>query len=369
MTDHTRPEPSGDHPDRELIERHCTMLANRLRKRIRFLRRWARREQVTAWRLYDGDIPELPLAIDWYDGLLHIHVAHGRGGYRLVDDPDRWVDALVATTIAIASELLEPVDPATVIVKHRRRQRVEGRGDQYERRDEAAPIEKVVVEDGLRFFVELATRHDTGLFLDHRQTRHLVRQHAAGLRVLNLFAYTGAFTVYAAAGGARSTVSVDLSKNYLEWAQENLAENGFDSTLWTPPPDRPRGDSPSATHLLVRADVEAFLALAAARHWRYGLAIVDPPTFSTSKQAEATFDVQRDHVRLLKAVAERMEPLTGAIVFSSNRRRFELELRPADLPQGWRIEEITARTVPPDFRGQPHRAWLVAAPEAPLLTR
>jgi 23S rRNA (cytosine1962-C5)-methyltransferase len=196
-----------------------------------------------------------------------------------------------------------------------------------------------VGEGGHRFLVNLGDYLDTGLFLDHRQTRARVAAEARGRRLLNLFCYTGAFTVHAAGGGAASSVSVDLSNTYLDWAAENLARNRLDT----------------GRHVLERADVLAWLG--AYRGPRFDLVVVDPPTFSNSKKMTASFDVLRDHVALLAAVARVATP-DAVVWFSTNHRGFRLDPRAA----GGRVAvEETSRTVPPDFPySRPHRSWRLA---------
>jgi 23S rRNA G2069 N7-methylase RlmK/C1962 C5-methylase RlmI len=302
---------------------HAAMLANRVRKSAKHLRKWARREGVSCYRVYDRDIPELPLAIDWYDGRLHI--ALYRADHKPHTADPAWLEAMVAA----AAGALE-IERARAYLKTRERK---PGASQYEKQDDRGE-RFAVTESGLGFWINLGDYLDTGLFLDHRVTRSLVRAEAAGKRVLNLFCYTGSFTVYAAAGGARSTVSVDLSSTYLDWAADNLALN----ELGGPP------------HALVRADALAWLA-EPARHDepRYDLVVLDPPTFSTSKRMEGTLDVQRDHVALLDAVTRLTAP-GGAIYFSTNQRGFRLDT--AALAERADIEHLTARTLPPDFRNR-----------------
>lgn len=297
------------------------MLANRVRKNARHLARWARREGVTCWRVYDRDIPEIPLTVDRYEDALVIN------DYRAFDreDADAWLDDAVA---AISATL----EPAEVHVKRRERLAHHGAGQQYERQADRGAW-RVVREGGHRFRVNLSDYVDTGLFLDHRITRARVAAEPAHT-LLNLFGYTGAFSVYAAAAGMQTT-TVDLSNTYLEWAGENLALNGLAGEL-------------------VRADVREFLSDARRAGRRWDVIVVDPPTFSNSKRMDGTWDVQRDHAALLDDV---LAVCAGAVWFSTNRRRFTLELSDLSLA----VSDMTHATMPPDFRDpRVHHAYRIA---------
>jgi 23S rRNA G2069 N7-methylase RlmK/C1962 C5-methylase RlmI len=202
-----------------------------------------------------------------------------------------------------------------------------------------------VNEGGLQFIVNLSDYVDTGLFLDHRITRSMVRKEAAGTNFLNLFAYTGAFTVYAASGGATRTTTVDWTRSYLDWAKRNMAANGFDGP----------------EHRYLRSDARGFLRDPAANE-KYDLAFVDPPTFSNSKRTEEDWDIQRDHVELLSGVLERMVP-GGIVYFSTNFRRFKLDEAGLAVPE---IREISKHTVPEDFRNRRiHRCWRIVCSVTP----
>ena len=305
------------------------LFRSRLTKRAHHLRRWPTRQGITCYRLYDRDIPEIPLIVDRYEDCLHVAEYERPHSHTPAEHAD-WLDLMKRT----AAETLE-VTLANTFLKQRRRQRGES---QYERLgDEQRTC--LVREGGLRFEANLSDYLDTGLFLDHRITRGLVRDAAAGRRFLNLFAYTGSFTVYAAAGGATSTTTVDRSNTYLEWARRNMTLNQF----------------AGHEHCFVRDDAMHFLRTHPRRP-SYDLAVVDPPTFSNSKMAEDFFDIQRDHVELLNRLLELMTP-GGIVFFSSNFRRFKLA--DADL-RGATIREISRQTVPPDFRNtRIHRAWRI----------
>jgi 23S rRNA (cytosine1962-C5)-methyltransferase len=302
-------------------------LVNRVVKNQRHLTRWARREGLEAYRLYDRDMPEFPLAIDRYADWLHVQVFEQR---RPLGD-----EAVADIVQGLAGAL--DVDAGHVAVKQRRRQRGHS---QYERLVDAGPSFTVAERD-LRFEVNLVRYLDTGLFLDHRDTRALVRDAARDRDVLNLFAYTGSFTVYAAAGGARRTVTVDLSRTYQAWSRRNLALNRI-----------PQGNR----HHFVQEDTLAFLGRARHNGARFDLVVLDPPSFSNSKRMDASFDVQRDHFGLLRAALGVLAP-GGSLYFSNNRRGFRLDERIADAAD---VSEISDRTVPPDFaRYRPHRCWIL----------
>ncbi|NOY43739.1 MAG: bifunctional 23S rRNA (guanine(2069)-N(7))-methyltransferase RlmK/23S rRNA (guanine(2445)-N(2))-methyltransferase RlmL [Planctomycetes bacterium] len=307
--------------------RQAEEFANRLRKRARHLRRWPTKRGITCYRLYERDIPEVPLVVDRYEDALHI-AEFERPHERTAAEHADWLDHMVRT----AAKVLE-IPRKSVYLKHRTRQTGT---TQYERVNDEKSV-RHVHEDGLMFQVNLSDYLDTGLFLDHRITRKIVREAASGAKFLNLFAYTGSFTVYAAAGGAAKTTSVDLSSNYLDWAEENLRLNNF------------TGDQ----HRLVRRDAKVFLE-SLAKDEQFDLAVVDPPTFSNSKRLENDWDVQNDHHTLLNLLIPHMTP-GGVIFFSTNSRRFKLN--EASLA-GVDIHEISRQTVPEDFRNKRiHRCW------------
>lgn len=303
----------------------------RLAKRFKHLSKWARRQGFEAFRVYDRDIPEIPLAIDWYAGWLHA-AEYDRPHERTDIEHEVWLDRMVE---AAAAELGVP--PGRSFLKARRRQRGTS---QYEKVAERKAV-LTVREGDLAFEVNLSDYLDTGLFLDHRTTRSLIRGEASGKRMLNLFCYTGAFSVYAAAGGASETVSLDLSNTYLDWTRTNLARNGF---------------TDAGRHPTVRDEARAFLLHRARRgEPPFDLVVVDPPTFSRSAKSEVPWDVERDHVELLGLVADNLSP-GGTVYFSTNFRRFHLATEA--LEKRYAIREITNRTIPEDFRDRrPHRAW------------
>jgi 23S rRNA (cytosine1962-C5)-methyltransferase len=304
-----------------------TMLTNRLQKRMRHLRKWANRHDISCYRLYERDIPEFPLIVDWYDGEAVVWLYE-----RNSEDDNAWhEDALNQIQAALE------ITPRQIFVKTRAVQR--GLQQQYERFGEQGHI-RLVQEHGLTFEVNLSDYLDTGLFLDHRPTRVLVQTDAVRKRVLNLFAYTGSFTIYAAAGGAKATTTVDLSKNYCGWAVRNLKHNGIRE---------------SDQHRVIADDCFRFLA---ADNRSYDLIVCDPPTFSNSKRmTRGSFSVDRDHPELIQACLARLAR-GGTLIFSTNSRGFQLAEAP--LPRGFGAREITAQTIPEDFRNDKiHRCWRI----------
>lgn len=295
------------------------MLVNRLLKMDRHLLKWARREGVTCYRVYDADIPEFPLAIDRYEDCLH--VSEYRRKHSLF--PEEYRAWRAGCREAMAQALKVPHEK--IFFKERDHQKG---SQQYEKREDTGEFQ-VVQEGGLQFWVNLSDYLDTGLFLDHRPLRARVREQAEEKDVLNLFAYTGSFSVYAAAGGARSTTTIDLSNTYLDWARRNMELNGLAHE------DR---------HLFVRADVKAWLRQRPTT--RYDLIILDPPTFSNSSAMYDILDTQRDHPELINGCLDRLNP-GGRLYFSTNYRRFKLE---AEAIRCTNVQDISRQTIPPDFR-------------------
>jgi 23S rRNA (guanine2445-N2)-methyltransferase / 23S rRNA (guanine2069-N7)-methyltransferase len=305
------------------------MFANRLQKNLKQLGKWARKENVECYRVYDADMPEYAVAVDLYRDWVHVQeYAPPRS-----IDPEKAQSRLLDALAAIPSAL--NIDPSQVVVKRRERQ--SGK-KQYERQAVQGRFIEVV-EGGAKLLVNLTDYLDTGLFLDHRPLRLRIQKEAAGKRFLNLFCYTATATVHAAVGGARSTTSVDMSRTYLDWGRRNLALNGF-----------------SDKHRLEQANVMEWLE---GDRGEYDLIFIDPPTFSNSKRMEGVFDVQRDHVTLIDMAIARLAK-GGVLYFSNNFRKFDLD---ASLMERYSIEEITRETLDPDFARNTkiHRAWRVLA--------
>jgi 23S rRNA (cytosine1962-C5)-methyltransferase len=298
------------------------MFRNRLTKVYRHIGKQARRQGIACYRIYDHDLPEFALCIEKYGD--YVYLAEYKRKFEMAEtEHEQWLE----TCIEVICEVLQsPAD--NVYIKQR--QRKPGRLGQYQRvSTEGAYF--VVEEAGLQFKVNLSDYLDTGLFLDHRITRSMVRNEAAGKRVLNLFCYTGSFSVYAAAGGASSVTSVDLSKTYLQWAEENMRLNNFYD---------------EAKHHFVHADVKQYLD--ALNPSSFDLVIMDPPTFSNSKRMKDFLDIQRDHPDLLNKTLQALAP-GGIIYFSTNYSKFQLD---KELITASDVKDITRATTPFDFEGK-----------------
>ncbi len=301
------------------------MFANRLQKNIDKLASWAAREKISCYRLYDADMPEYAFAIDLYQS----DPAGSAGRWLYVQEyaPPATVDRDKAR--GRREEAISTLPETTGLARNAiywRTRRPQKGSSQYEAL--AEKDERVVVEEGgLKFLVNFTDYLDTGLFLDHRVMRGRIREGATGKRFLNLFCYTGAATVYAAAGGATATTSIDMSRTYVDWALRNMAVNSLNADA----------------HRFVQEDCLAWLADDdGARH---DLIFLDPPTFSNSKRMDREFDVQRDHVALIRAAIARLAP-GGLLLFSNNFRKFKLD---ADALTDLSIRDITRRTIPQDF--------------------
>ncbi|MCR4822404.1 MAG: class I SAM-dependent methyltransferase [Treponema sp.] len=357
------------------------IFANRLSKKYKQLRKWARRERVTCYRLYDRDIPEVPLAVDLYEFLpegmdskvdaalflssedarisandlsavkeknerMFVHLYLYERPYEKSDsDEQLWLDEMKK---AVSATLNIPENH--VIQKLRKKQKGE---NQYEKINNDRSVEGYVQECGQLFKVNLSDYLDTGLFFDHRPLRSLVRKECSGKSVLNLFCYTGSFSVYAAEGKARRVESVDLSNTYLEWARFNFALNDFD-------PD-------SLKFYFTRADVTGFLNQKLAEvpngegSNRYDIIILDPPTFSNSKATRNTLDINRDWSELVKKCLNLLNE-GGILYFSTNshRLKFDSSLLPENTDSGFKISitDMSEKSLPEDYKGSKgRRLW------------
>lgn len=306
---HTYPEPAIE-PDEALV--------NRLKKNLKHLQKWAKRQNISCYRLYDADLPEYAVAIDYFEGqYLHIQeyappatVDKKKAGQRLL----RVVHAV--------SQLLG-VDEKHIFLKQRIRQKG---SKQYMRYDSTGTF-YTVKEDDLKFRVNFTDYIDPGIFLLTRNLRRMIREQAKGRRFLNLFAYTGTVSVYAAAGGAVSTYSVDTNQTYLQWAKKNMAINGF----------------PLKNHQFVRQDCLAWLK---ETREQFDLIFLDPPTFSNTKKKGRLFNLQKQHILLITLCMKHLNK-NGLLIFSNNYKRFKLDLPALD---HYRVTDLHKRTLPEDFK-------------------
>lgn len=301
---------------------------NRLGKNIKHLRKWAQRQDIEAWRMYDRDIPQYPFAADIYAD--HVHLQEYDTGWLMhKTDYEKWLTEVVEAVLFVTGLPKEHIH-----VKKRQRQKGK---DQYEKTG-ITGTDFVIHEHGRAFWVNLDKYLDTGLFLDHRNTRQKIGNIATGKRFLNLFAYTGSFSVYAATGGALFSETVDLSNTYLQWAQRNFELNGLDMQA----------------HQIVRADVFQYLQKAVEDHKQFDLIVMDPPSFSNSKKMLDILDIQRDQEKLIDG-AMCLLSKQGSLYFSNNLRSFTLN---PVLEQRYDVNNISRKTIPEDFRNTHiHQCW------------
>lgn len=317
--------PSMAHP---VLNEGAQMFANRLRKKQKNLARWLRQNAISCYRLYDADIPEYAVAVDVYGGWAH--VAEYKAPVHI--DPAKAEQRLRDVLAAIPAVLDVPAE--RVVIKQRLRQRGTR---QYQKHDQKKELLEVT-EGKAKLLVNLHDYLDTGLFLDHRPVRLEVARLAKAKRFLNLFCYTGAATVHAALGGARSSTSIDLSATYLDWTRRNLLRNGISETH----------------HTLLRADCMEWLE---RNRDMFDLILLDPPTFSNSKRMKGTLDVQRDHAAMIRAAVECLSP-DGVMIFSTNHKKFKLD---PTLHETLLAEDVTRWSLDKDFAGTrpAHRCWFI----------
>ena len=300
------------------------MFENRLLKNYKHRIKQAKRQNISCWRLYDHDLPEYPICVEIYED--YIYIAEYNRRHALSDEDHAiW---LTDTKTIIAN--ITGISIANMYLRVRKR--MDHKEEQYEK-DEAVPEAKIITvqENGLKFLVNLTDYLDSGLFLDHRITRQMVHAEAKDTEFLNLFSYTSSFSVYAAAAGAKNVTSVDLSKTYLSWSEENFALNNLKNIV---------------AYQFVHADVKQYLKTLPSN--KYDLVVMDPPTFSNSKRMKSVLDIQLDHAELINDVLRAMK--TGGILyFSTNYSKFILE---TDKIHSTQIKDITKATTPFDFEGR-----------------
>lgn len=338
-TDSLKPSPEDEEtpivtPDIPTTELGAEMFANRLKKNLKKLSKWAKQNRITCYRVYDADLPEYAVAVDIYQGeQTWINVQE----YEPPKSIDQHkADQRLAGLLAEIPRVLG-VSSDQVFLKIRRKQKST---DQYEKHGELGRFH-IIEEGGCKLLVNFEDYLDTGLFLDHRPIRMMIQQQAKGKSFLNLFAYTGSATVHAAVGGAKSTTTVDMSNTYINWAKKNLALN-----------------ITQGNHEFIQADCLEWLATEAEQPSKhYDMIFLDPPTFSNSKRMDEAFDIQTDHVQLINHAISLLSP-GGILYFSTNFRRFKIDKQAlSDLI----VEDISAATIPEDFARNPkiHYCWRI----------
>lgn len=304
------------------------MLANKTKKTYKHLKKRFSNQGIEVFRIYDWDIPEIRAVVDWYAGHLVV------GEYTREQSRPEWLPIMGE---AVAKALGVPMDK--VHLKERKAGKQDGK--RYERIDHT-DTQIVMRERDLEFYVNPCDYVDTGLFSDHRNTRSMVRDMAQGKDFLNLYCYTGAFTCYAAKGGAATTTSVDRSDTAVNWALKNLTLNGLDAPH----------------HQVIHMHTPEFLEKAKKEGRKFDLAVVDPPSYSTTMTTGEVFDIAKDHPWLLESVVDLMRP-AGTLFFSTNHQNFTTKMRHLRVSS---IEEITDQTIPEDYiskRKKIHRCWKI----------
>lgn len=317
-------------PDGVDIADIAPAFANRIKKNAKLLEKWAQKEGIDSYRIYDADIPEYNVAVDKYLDYVIIQEYMAPATIPEAVTKRRLSDVLLALPSAIG------INPNKMIMKTRERQKG---ASQYQKLDERK-LELITTEYGAKFKLNLTGYLDTGLFLDHRLTRRLVGQKSKGRRVLNLFSYTGSASVHAALGGAKSVTTVDMSNTYITWAKDNFALNGLQGKQYE----------------FVQSDCMQWIRDCREQ---YDLIFIDPPTFSNSKRMEDSFDVQRDHVNLLASLVKLLSP-TGELVFSNNKRKFKMDIETLT-KMNIKVTNIDDITLPMDYKRNPHihNTWLL----------
>ncbi len=311
-----------------MTEQKLIKFSKLLKNKYSELRKWAQTNGINSYRVYNKDIGDLPFSIDIYDKYLYIVHYEQKGVEALKGEDIRTIVDKAGKTLYFQQD--------RIFFQNRSKL---SDGDQY-LKNASKNVTTVIDEYGLNFKVNLSDYIDTGLFLDHRDTRAMVRENSSGKKVLNLFSYTGSFSVNAAAGGAVSTTTVDLSNVYLNWARENMELNHF--------------NSPS--HHYINSDVFKFLDKAISEKEKWDIIVLDPPTFSNSRKMDKVLDIQRDHVELINKSLSLLNK-GGFIVFSTNSQKFKISL---DIRSRGFINNISEETIPEDFKGSSiHKCWII----------
>lgn len=336
--DKEEPEVNPLYKGNQLSEDARSAFRNRLKKNLRTLGKWAKRNAIDCYRIYDADLPDFSIAIDLYlsNGELWVHAQEYKAPKTI---NETIAQQRLAASVTIIQNVLD-VPFNRVVVKQRQRQ---VGLDQYERMNRGS--HKILInESGCQFFINLHDYLDTGIFLDYRPVRQLVQKHANNARFLNLFAYTGTASVYAAAGGAKSIETLDMSNTYLDWAKENMQINDYEGEQYT----------------FLKADCIKWLDKAShdmTMQGKYDLILLDPPTFSNSKSMDYPFDVQNDHLHMIEKCIKILS-FDGMVIFSNNYKKFKMNEK---LTRKYHVEDVTYKTTDEDFKRNKsgHQCWLI----------
>ncbi|WCL49954.1 class I SAM-dependent methyltransferase [Leptospira sp. GIMC2001] len=309
------------------------MFRNRLTKNKKEISKWAIRNGIDCFRIYDKDVPQVPVAIDSYSG--HIVLHYFRGPY---DETDEIMDERIGRILTIIKEVLNLSNNVYVKLREKKKGK-----SQYEKLSQDH-IDIIAKEDKAKFKINLSDYLDVGLFLDHRPLRMRVAEESKNLDVLNLFCYTGSFSVHSALNGSSSTTSIDLSNVYINWAEDNLRLNGLNLR----------------DNVLIADDVLSWIRRESLNQHRkqYDLIVLDPPTFSNSKRTDEIFDLQKDHTELIKVLVQKFLTKSGILYFSTNFRKFKMD---ESILNQFEVLDISASTIPRDFRDQKiHYTWRIS---------
>lgn len=318
------------------IEYQAELLVNRLNKRYKHLRKWAKRENTLCYRLYDKDIPEIPLCIDFIqsiDNEIYLHISLYERPYEKDDtEEEQWLNSMKAA----ASKAVN-VPETNIFLKTRKKQHFES---QYEKISRQSKI-IITKERDHKFIINLSDYLDYGLFLDHRPLRKIIQDESANKNILNLFCYTSSFSIYAAYGNASRIDSVDLSKTYIDWSKENMKMNNFNQDKFP-------------KYSFIEKDVIEYISKC---NTKYDIIILDPPTFSNSKKTSTVLDINRDWPEIIENCIDLLNS-NGVLYFSTNSRQIHFDTKL--LPKNTECSDITESSIPEDFRNKKiHHLWKI----------
>ncbi|MBU4487198.1 MAG: class I SAM-dependent methyltransferase [Candidatus Delongbacteria bacterium] len=304
-------------------------LVNRIIKNYKHFKKQAKKTESDCFRIYDSDIPEFQLSVDYYAGRFLVQ-------YYSKEDAEK-VPEEIKNALETGLKTIFEINDNDIFWKVRKKRALL---EQYEKLSDSKDY-FIGKENEISFYINLKDYLDSGLFLDHRPVRELIAKHAEGKYVLNLYSYTASFSLYCAKAGSSGTVSVDMSNTYSDWAKDNMILNGFDLNK----------------NIVVREDCAKYLNQACDRHEKYDIIIIDPPTISRSKKMDEMFDVNEDHGKLILQASKLLKGEESMIMFSTNSRKFKMD---EDLNSSFIIEDISNKTIPDGFRDRKiHKVYTI----------